>query len=81
MPNENIIKEVCRKYNLSYSELAHEVGSTQSTVSTSASTGKVSKPLERSIQLYIENQKLKEEAEEFHEFKQIITKMFPNLQK
>ena len=61
MPKTNLIKEVRKKYNLSYAELAEITGAKESTLKKCASTGVISEIIYKPIELYVENQELKEE--------------------
>ena len=61
MQEENLIKQVRKKYNLSYADLAEITGAKESTLKKCASTGEISEIISKPIKLYIENQELKEE--------------------
>ncbi len=65
----NIIKYVCEAYNLTYAQLAKILGYKPDTISKAASTGKISEPLKRAIELYLENLELQKQLEKCEKFK------------
>lgn len=73
--NPNIIKQVCKDLKLTYKSLSVELGYKPDTINKAASTGKVSEQLKKAIDLYLENQRLKEELKNIdkinHSFKHI----------
>jgi len=75
MTEPNVIKQVCADFNLSYKDLAEEIGYGEDTIKKSASSGKMSKPFKKAIKLYIENQKLKEQIELPNQLRLIISKI------
>ncbi len=70
--NPNLIKNVCKDLNLTYKVLAFELGYKPDTINKAASTGKVSEQLNKAIDLYLENLKLKEELRNFNLIKQTL---------
>ncbi|WP_297916843.1 hypothetical protein [uncultured Campylobacter sp.] len=60
----NPIKRVCKQYKLSYKELSALIGYGEYSLKTIASTGAVRESLEKSLQLLMENMKLKEKLNE-----------------
>lgn len=86
MTEPNIIKQVCKDYNLSHQQLADKIGASHSVVASSASSGKISKRIETAINLFVENQELKkeknsstsmtkEEIEDFNALKHLLSKI------
>ncbi len=61
----NIIKQVCKDLNMTYKSLAFELGYKPDTINKAASTGKVSDQLNKSIEFYLENLRLREELKQF----------------
>jgi len=59
MSEMNLIKQVCKDYNLSYKDLEEIIGTKASTLKTTASNGKLTDIIIKPINLYIENQDLK----------------------
>lgn len=54
MKNEiNIIKTVCKGLGITYAQLAEHIGYVESTVNKTASTGVISTPLQKAIELYL----------------------------
>ena len=75
MTQPNLIKQVCKDYNLSYFELATITGYGEDTIKKSASSGKISKPLQTAIGLYIENVELKQQVELPKQLKSLLSKI------
>lgn len=71
--NPNLIKQVCKDLNLTYKKLSYELGYKPDTINKAASTGKVSDQLNKAIELYLENLRLKEELKNFDAIKQSLT--------
>ncbi len=54
MINEtNIIKTVCKALNLTYAQLGEQIGYKSDTVNSVSSTGKMSEPMRKAIELYL----------------------------
>ncbi len=70
--NPNIIKQVCKDLNLTYKKLSFELGYKPDTINKAASTGKISDQLNKAIELYLENLRLKEELRDFDVIKQTL---------
>lgn len=68
----NIIKQVCKDLSLTYKNLAFDIGYKPDTINKAASTGKVSEQLQRAIEMYLENLKLKHELNEFNVLKSTL---------
>lgn len=71
----NIIKQVCKDLNLTYKNLAKEIGYKPDTINKAASTGKVSEQLQRAIEMYLENLRLKYELNDFNMMKETLRKI------
>jgi ribosome-binding protein aMBF1 (putative translation factor) len=71
----NIINDTCTRYGLTKEELANKIGASASVVRNSASSGKISDKTRVAIELFIENQELKEEVKDFNSLKQIFSKI------
>lgn len=70
--NPNLIKNVCKDLNLTYKTLASELGYKPDTINKAASTGKVSEQLNKAIELYLENLRLKDELRNFNLIRQTL---------
>lgn len=70
--NPNLIKQVCKDLNLTYKKLSYELGYKPDTINKAASTGKVSDQLNKAIELYLENLRLKEELKDLETIKQTL---------
>lgn len=68
----NIIKQVCKDLNMTYKSLALELGYKPDTINKAASTGKISDQLNKSIEFYLENLRLREELKQFELIKQTL---------
>ena len=74
MKEENIVKKVCKELGITYKQLGEKIGYSEGALKTAASTGKVSEPLKKAIELYLEKLELKKELEEFQELKEMLKK-------
>lgn len=73
VPNKNnIIKDVCDMYNLTYKELGNIIGLSESRLITGVSTNKVSKQTEASINMFKKNKELEKELEKNNLLKQLL---------
>lgn len=70
--NPNIIKHVCKDLNLTYKKLALELGYKPDTINKAASTGKISDQLNKAIELYLENLRLRSELQNYELIKQTL---------
>ncbi len=68
----NIIKQVCKDLNMTYKSLSFELGYKPDTINKAASTGKISDQLNKSIEFYLENLRLREELKQFELIKQTL---------
>ncbi|BCD59592.1 hypothetical protein [Nitratiruptor sp. YY08-10] len=71
---ENIVKKVCKELGLTYRELAEKTGYKLDTINKAASTGKVSEPLQKAIELLIELENTKKELQNYEELKRALKK-------
>jgi hypothetical protein len=69
---DNIIKSVCMEKKLTYQQLADEIGLSESSLRSAASTNKVSKQVEKSIEMYLKIIHLENELEEANKIKNIL---------
>jgi hypothetical protein len=70
--NPNVIKQTCKDLNLTYKKLSYELGYKPDTINKAASTGKISDQLQKAIELYLENLRLKEELKDLNSIKQTL---------
>ena len=68
----HLVKKVSKELGLTYKELGEKIGYSESSLRKTVSNNSLSSQLETSIQLYLENLKLKEELGELEEFKNIF---------
>ena len=74
MEKDNIVKRVCKELRLTYKELAEKTGYKVDTISKAASSGKVSEPLQKAIELLIELENTKKELKDYEELKEALKK-------
>lgn len=70
--SENIVKQTAKALGMTYKQLGDAVGYSEGAIKTSISTDKVSEPLKKAIELYLENLELKQEIEKVHTFKNLL---------
>lgn len=69
---DNIIKAACIEQKLTYQQLADAIGVSESSLRSSVSTNKVSKQVERSIEMYLKIIHLEKELEKSDTIKTIL---------
>ncbi len=69
---ENIIRSVCIEQKLTYQQLADEIGLSESSLRSAASTNKISKQVEKSIEMYLKIIQLEKELEKANTIKQVL---------
>lgn len=67
---ENIVKATAKRLGMTYRELGDAIGYTESAIKTAISTDKVSEPMEKSLEMYLENIELKAKLQAVEGFKQ-----------
>jgi len=72
--SENIIKRTCKELGLTYKQLGEAIGYKPDTVNKALSTGKVSDPMQRAIELYLENLELKKQLKDYNQLKELLRK-------
>ncbi|MDN5044952.1 hypothetical protein O8C96_04350 [Aliarcobacter butzleri] len=72
--DENILKRVCRRLDLTYAQLAEQIGYSEGNINKVASTGNISEPLKKAIELYLRNLELEKQLEDYEAFKTLIRK-------
>jgi len=70
--DENIVKKVCKDLNLTYKQLGEKIGYSEPAIKKALANDRVSEPMKKAINLYLENIELKKEIEQFNQFKQLI---------
>ena len=78
MPTPNIIQVVCKKQKLTYKQLASSIGVTESTLRSSVSKNKISKQVEKSIEMYLRIVNLEKELAEANTIKHILKSWLNN---
>jgi len=69
MSEMNLIKQVRKKYNLSYAELAEITGAKESTLIKSSSTGEIGEIIKKSIEWYISSKEKEEKLNKMEHIK------------
>ena len=68
----NPIKNTCKELNLTYKQLGEAIGYGEGAIKNSASTGNVSEPMRKAIELYKETLNLKKELDKLESLKIIL---------
>jgi uncharacterized tellurite resistance protein B-like protein len=69
---ENIIKKICTELEISHKELADLIGVHEQTLRNAASTKKFSNQIMRSLDLLVENHKLRLELNKYIQLKDLL---------
>lgn len=69
---QNLIKSICIEQKLTYQQLADEIGLSESSLRSAASTNKISKQVEKSIEMYLKIQHLEKELLEANKIKNTL---------
>ena len=74
MENEEVhlVKKVSKELGLTYRELGERIGYSESNLRKSVSENRLSLPLKKAIELYLENQKVRKLKEERENLKDIL---------
>ena len=72
MTKENIVKRVCKELGLTYKQLGEAIGYSESAIKMAISNDKVSEPMQKAIELYLENVELKKELKKSNSIKQTL---------
>lgn len=73
--SENIVKATAKALGMTYKQLGDAVGYGEGTINNAAATGKVSEPLKKAIELYLETLELKKELQTLEQLKIIINSL------
>lgn len=66
------IKKICKINNLTYRQLADNIGISESSLRSAVSTKKISKQVDKSIRMYLRIKQLEAELEKANTFKQAL---------
>jgi hypothetical protein len=69
----HLVKRVSKELGLTYKELGEAIGYSESNLRKSVSENRLSVPLQKVIELYLENQKVKNLREERERLKDILS--------
>ncbi len=75
MSDENIVKNVCKDLGMTYRELGEIIGVSESSLRSSASTGKISDQVSKAIQLYLETLDLKNQLKACETLKKALKEL------
>ncbi len=76
--SENIVKKTCRELGITQKELAEKIGVKPESLNSSISRGKISNHTLRSIEMFIEIYKLKEQLQDCQKTESILKNLFSN---
>ncbi len=68
----HLVKKVSKELGLTYRQLGAEIGYSESNLRKSVSENRLSLPLKKAVELYLENQKVKKLREERENLKDIL---------
>lgn len=72
---ENIVKKVCKTYNLTYKELGEAIGYGEEAISKSARLDKISVPMNRAIEMFLQIKELESNMNTLNELSIILQKL------
>ncbi len=72
MSENNIVKQVCKELGVTQKELAEMIGVHEQTLRNASSANKISSQISRSIELLLENNRLKSELDKYNQIKDLI---------
>ena len=72
--DDNIVKRVCKELGLTYKQLGEAIGYSESALNNAARQEKISEPLKRAVEPYLENLKLQQELADFKTLKAILAR-------
>lgn len=67
--DDNLIKQVCKKLDLTYRQLADEIGYSESAIKTCVSANKLSESMNKSLLMLLEIHALRQELKNCNNFK------------
>ena len=71
---QNIVKKVCKELGITYKQLSEKLGVSEGAINNVSSSGKISKQLEKSLELLLENESMKKDFEIINQFKKLLHK-------
>jgi DNA-binding transcriptional regulator YiaG len=69
---ENLVKQVCKEYNLTVNQLSEKLEIPKGTIGRWSSTQKIPKTAEIALSLMLENKKLKDKLTNVNDFKESL---------
>jgi len=75
MQTDNIVKKVCKELGLTYKELGERIGYSEGALNKAGHTGQISKSMQKAIELYLENLRLKKELEVCNNLKNTLKEL------
>ena len=72
MNDENIVKKTCKELRITYKELGEAIGYGEGAIKNSSSSGKISEPMQKAINLYIKTIELEKELEKSNQIKSTL---------
>jgi len=74
MKEENIVKQTAKALGMTYKELGEAIGVAEGTLSNISTTGKVTKQLEKSLELLRANKTMEKDFEIISKFKEFLNR-------
>lgn len=72
---ENIIKQICKTYNLTYRELGESLGYGEEAISKAARTDKISTPMAKACEMFLHIKELESKISLLDELSIILQKL------
>ena len=72
---ENIIKKICKDYNLTYKDLGDMIGYGEEAISKSARTNKISAPMKKACEMLLQIKELESKVAILDELSLILQKL------
>ncbi len=73
--SENLIKKTCKELGLTYRELGEAIGYGEETISKASRAEKISMPMQRAVELFLQNRELESKLSHLNELKTILKKI------
>ena len=69
---ENIVKATAKALGMTYKQLGEAIGYSEATINKVSATGEISEPMQKAIELYLNNLSLEKELDKFKNLKNIL---------
>ncbi|TLE12555.1 XRE family transcriptional regulator [Helicobacter apodemus] len=73
--DDNLIKKTCKELGLTYRELGERIGYSEEAISKSARTNKISVPMQRACEMFLQIKELESKVATLNELSLILQKL------